>query len=374
MESAENIFMLESPIQTTNSRGNQINPDENFYRSGFCKHLYNEMLRAQRSKSPLSILILTVEGKTDHTAINMDELFSLLKKRTRDIDICGLINYKTIGVILPYTNEEGAKNACAKIVNEGKSQVYFVGIYTYPDHIFESLTQRGSIQSNKLLFASNELIGNVWIKLLIKRCIDVIGSIVCLIIFMPVMIITALAIRITSPGPVIYRQRRLGRAGVPFTMYKFRSMRQDTDDKIHREYIRAFMSGNGEKVNNGDENRPLYKIKCDPRVTNVGRFIRKYSIDELPQLFNVLKGEMSLVGPRPALAYEAEKYQPWHLRRILEAKPGLTGLWQVTGRSKTKWDDSVRLDIRYIKKLSLRYDLQILLRTVREVLRGTGGL
>ncbi len=374
MEKADNIIMLESPTLTANSRWNRVIPDANFYRSGFCKQLYNEVLRAHRSKSALSILILTVNSDVKDDTINMAEFLILLRERTRDIDISGLINYKTIGVILPYTNEEGAKKTYGKIVNEKKYRIFSLGIFTYPDHIFESLTKSGFIQQNYLLTEQNELMGNVWLKLLTKRFMDIVGSTACLIIFMPAMVIAALAVKVTSPGPVIYRQIRLGKTGVPFTMYKFRSMRPNTDDKIHREYIREFMNGNHEKVNNGDDKRPLYKIRYDPRVTKVGRFIRKFSIDELPQLFNVLKGEMSLVGPRPALAYEVEKYESWHLRRILGVKPGLTGLWQVNGRSRTGWDDSVRLDIQYINKWSVRYDLMILFKTVKEVFRGAGGV
>jgi lipopolysaccharide/colanic/teichoic acid biosynthesis glycosyltransferase len=146
------------------------------------------------------------------------------------------------------------------------------------------------------------------------------------------------------------------------------------DDQIHREYIQNFINGDHEKVNQGDAEKPLYKIKSDPRTTRVGRFIRKTSIDELPQFFNVLKGDMSLVGPRPPLPYEAEKYQSWHLRRILEMKPGITGLWQVEGRSKTGWDDTVRLDIRYIRHWSLMLDFKILFKTVKVVLRDRGAV
>jgi lipopolysaccharide/colanic/teichoic acid biosynthesis glycosyltransferase len=151
-------------------------------------------------------------------------------------------------------------------------------------------------------------------------------------------------------------------------------MHIDMDDQIHRDYIRDFIKGNHEKVNQGDMGEPLYKIKSDPRITSVGRFIRKTSIDELPQFFNVLKGDMSLVGPRPPLPYEAEKYEPWHLRRILDMKPGITGLWQVEGRSKTDWDDSVRLDIRYIRNWSLMLDMKIILKTVKVVLGRRGAL
>ena len=151
-------------------------------------------------------------------------------------------------------------------------------------------------------------------------------------------------------------------------------MHIDTDDQIHRDYIGHFINGHHEKVNHGDAEEPMYKNKADPRITKVGSFIRKTSIDELPQFFNVLKGDMSLVGPRPPLPYEAEQYQSWHLQRILDMKPGITGLWQVEGRSKTDWDNSVRLDIRYIQNWSLKFDLKILIRTVEIVLKCKGAV
>jgi exopolysaccharide biosynthesis polyprenyl glycosylphosphotransferase len=216
--------------------------------------------------------------------------------------------------------------------------------------------------------------GPSWFKLLLKRGVDILGSIIGIVIFMPVMLITALAIKVTSPGSVIFKQIRLGKKGTPFTFYKFRSMYMNTDNQIHRDYIRDYIKGHNEEVNQGDAEKPLFKIKFDPRITRIGRFIRKTSIDELPQFFNVLKGDMSLVGPRPPLPYEAEKYESWHLRRILEMKPGITGLWQVEGRSKTGWDDAVRLDIRYIQNWSLLLDVKILFKTVKEVLGDSGAL
>lgn len=200
------------------------------------------------------------------------------------------------------------------------------------------------------------------------------GSLIGILLFSPIMLITMIAIKSTSPGPVIFKQIRLGRRGVPFVFYKFRSMFINTDDRIHREYVAHLIKGHLEEINQGDQDKPLYKIKSDPRVTRVGQIIRKTSIDELPQLFNVLKGDMSLVGPRPPLPYEVEKYQSWHLRRVLDAKPGITGLWQVTGRSQTSFDDMVRLDLQYIRNWSLWLDFKILLKTVKVVLKLAGAV
>ena len=144
------------------------------------------------------------------------------------------------------------------------------------------------------------------------------------------------------------------------------------DDQIHREYMAKLIEGRVEEINQGDAETPLFKMKSDLRITPVGKIIRKTSIDELPQLYNVLKGEMSLVGPRPPLLYEVEKYQPWHLRRMLDVKPGMTGLWQVNGRSRTSFDEMVRLDVRYAQDWSLWLDLRILLKTAKAVFSSKG--
>jgi len=149
-------------------------------------------------------------------------------------------------------------------------------------------------------------------------------------------------------------------------------MRCDNDDAVHREYVKNLIQGRHDQINEGDAEQPAYKMQSDTRITAVGRIIRRTSIDELPQLFNVLKGEMSLVGPRPPIPYEIEDYQSWHLRRLQEVRPGITGLWQVEGRSKTSFDDMVRLDLRYIRNWSLWLDIKILFKTVLVVIRCDG--
>jgi lipopolysaccharide/colanic/teichoic acid biosynthesis glycosyltransferase len=153
-------------------------------------------------------------------------------------------------------------------------------------------------------------------------------------------------------------------------MQKFRTMKVDADAALHREYVTSFINAKAQSQQSAGQ--PLFKIANDPRVTRVGRVLRKTSLDELPQLWNVLRGEMSLVGPRPALPYELEQYKPWHCRRVLEAKPGITGLWQVVGRSRTTFDEMVRLDLRYAKTCSLWNDLKILAATPAAVFSGKG--
>jgi lipopolysaccharide/colanic/teichoic acid biosynthesis glycosyltransferase len=205
----------------------------------------------------------------------------------------------------------------------------------------------------------------------IKRAMDIVGSAGALLLLSPLFAAIALAIKLTSKGPVLFRQPRLGQYGKSFTFLKFRSMRTDCDSRIHEEYVSQFIAGRANGNTNGSS-APVYKIQEDPRITSVGRFLRKTSLDELPQFWNVLRGEMSLVGPRPPIAYEYKAYELWHRRRVLEIKPGITGLWQVEGRSRTRFDDMVRLDLKYARAWSIWLDVKILLQTPGAVLTGEG--
>jgi lipopolysaccharide/colanic/teichoic acid biosynthesis glycosyltransferase len=209
------------------------------------------------------------------------------------------------------------------------------------------------------------------LPLLLKRVIDAVGSIVALIVLSPLFAVVALIVKVTSRGPVLFRQQRIGQFGVPFEFLKFRSMYVANDAKIHEEYVRNFIAGKGQ-TSNKDGHEAVYKITNDPRITPIGRLMRRTSLDELPQFWNVLKGQMSLVGPRPSVSYETEGYNVWHRRRLFEAKPGITGLWQVHGRSRTTFDEMVRLDLRYSRNWSPLVDLKILLKTPRAVLSGDG--
>jgi lipopolysaccharide/colanic/teichoic acid biosynthesis glycosyltransferase len=210
------------------------------------------------------------------------------------------------------------------------------------------------------------------IALGLKRMIDVAGSLFGLMLLSPFFALAAVLIKLTSKGPVFYRQVRVGRFGKPFVFLKFRTMQVTNDASIHKDYVRRFISGKAHSKKSHDGQASFYKLVNDPRVTRVGRFLRRISFDELPQLLNVLRGEMSLVGPRPPIPYECEVYQLWHRRRLLEAKPGMTGLWQVNGRSRTSFDDMVRLDLRYTRSWSLWLDIKILLKTPQAVLSGEG--
>ena len=210
------------------------------------------------------------------------------------------------------------------------------------------------------------------VSLSVKRLIDIVGSLVGLVLCLPVLAIIALAIKLTSRGPVFFRQVRLGQYGRKFTFLKFRSMYVNNDHRIHEEYVTRFIVGASDTEQiNGDQQK-VYKLTADPRITPVGRFLRNTSLDEIPQFLNVLLGDMSLVGPRPPVTYEFNRYDLWHKQRLLALKPGITGLWQVDGRSRVKFDDMVRLDIRYARSWSLWLDIKILLQTPRAVISGSG--
>jgi lipopolysaccharide/colanic/teichoic acid biosynthesis glycosyltransferase len=193
----------------------------------------------------------------------------------------------------------------------------------------------------------------------LKRLLDVVAAVLLLLFLAPLLALCALAIRLESPGPVLFRQQRVGEGGRLFTMLKLRSMYASADVKAHRDYVASFIHGRAQPA----AQEGLFKLVADPRVTRVGRWLRRTSLDELPQLWNVLRGEMSLVGPRPPIAYELEHYQPAHFGR-LRAKPGITGLWQVSGRNRTTFEQMVALDLEYIQTRSLGMDLWILLRTI----------
>lgn len=206
---------------------------------------------------------------------------------------------------------------------------------------------------------------------LFKRIADIVGSTTVMILFAPFFAVLAVAVKLSSPGPVLFRQERIGRYGQKFTFFKFRSMYVANDESLHREFTRRFISGelheeSGESPNKG------FKIRNDPRVTPIGKWLRRTSLDELPQFWNVLIGDMSIVGPRPPLSYEVSQYDTWHRQRLMTVRPGITGLWQVCGRSRVKFDEMVRLDLLYVENWDLLLDLWIIALTPQAVVGGSG--
>ena len=206
----------------------------------------------------------------------------------------------------------------------------------------------------------------------LKRMMDVAGSALALVLFAPLFVGIAAAIKATSKGPVFFRQQRVGQHGVPFVFLKFRSMFTGNDASTHKEYVQKLIAGKAERHPSNSASGGVFKLTKDPRITRVGAFLRRTSLDELPQFINVLQGQMSLVGPRPPLPYEVDAYDFWHRRRLLEAKPGITGLWQVSGRSRVTFDEMVRLDLRYARTWTPWVDLKILVRTPVAVVFGDG--
>lgn len=207
--------------------------------------------------------------------------------------------------------------------------------------------------------------------LLLKRTIDMIGSSVGLIFLSPIFLLIAILVKLDSSGPVIFKQTRVGLGGRTFTFCKFRSMYENNDSSVHRKYIVDLIRGTARATVRTVGAKKVFKMDKDPRITRAGRVLRRTSLDELPQLFNVLKGDMSLVGPRPGLLYEVKMYKDWYTRRLTTI-PGITGLWQVSGRSQRTFDEMVALDLAYIDNWSLWLDIKILLKTIFVVLSKQG--
>ena len=332
----------------------------------FRRSLEREKRRAERSHCALSLAVLRVPAEHDAGGL-VAELLAI----KRETDLVGWLDAATVAVLLVDTDEQGREGFLRKVTTLTAERGVVADAATFPEALFDSLA-RGcaadvEARAQRLIAGEGETAGYAG-----KRTFDFVFAAVALLLLTPLMLLVALAIALESPGPVIYRQKRLGRGGVPFTFYKFRSMWIDVDEDIHRDFVvRLIHKGDVEPAPPGSPAN-TYKLSGDARITRVGRFIRKTSIDELPQLFNVLRGDMSLVGPRPPLPYEAANYEPWHLRRILGVQPGLTGLWQVEGRSRVSFNEMVRMDLRYLRKCSFGLDLSIIVRTVRVVLTCDG--
>jgi lipopolysaccharide/colanic/teichoic acid biosynthesis glycosyltransferase len=241
-------------------------------------------------------------------------------------------------------------------------------VATYPALVHQVLERRSEQASAVMVYGGLGQYDSDLVYRSLKRCMDVVVALAFLLLLLPVFIAIAVLIRVTSPGPVFFRQERIGKGGQPFTLYKFRSMVVNADPRIHQAAVERYFRG---EVLSPDSKTAKFKLVNDPRVTRVGGILRKTSLDELPQLLNVVRGDMSLVGPRPALAYEVARYTDFELQR-LAVPQGLTGLWQVTGRSRVSYREALQLDVEYAGRCSLALDLKILFLTVPAVLLGRG--
>jgi lipopolysaccharide/colanic/teichoic acid biosynthesis glycosyltransferase len=349
----------------------------------FGRMLYVERKRSERSGRSFVLMLLecTALLKAGIDDASFARMLTALSGATRDTDIKGWhTEAATIGVIFTelgadadgravanalLTKVAGALSSVLSITEINEVKLSF---HVFPEE-WDKHKPRGSDEPiyDQLLHKPSASRGYG----IVKRSMDIFLSALALIIGLPVFIAVALAVKLTSRGPVLFRQERCGLYGRTFNFLKFRSMYTNSDPAIHREFVTSFIS-NGTAAGDVPSNDAAYKLPSDPRITRIGSFLRKTSLDELPQFLNVLKGDMSLVGPRPPLPYEVVCYQLWHKTRLLAAKPGITGLWQVNGRSRVKFDDMVRMDLQYADSRSLWLDIQILLQTPVAVLSGNG--
>ena len=345
--------------------------------------LYLERKRAQRSGRRFVLMLLDLGGllKNARKGQLLAKLLKAMNQSTRDTDLKGWYKDESvIGVIFTEVGEAEDKfvvhalstkltNALYDTLNIQEVNEIQLSFHIFPED-WEDDGPDGPAKST--LKVALDLESNRRPAAFgIKRLFDIAGSFAAIVLFSPLFVIIAIAVKLTTKGPILFRQVRLGQYGKTFTFLKFRSMYINNDHTVHKDYVKRFIAG-APDTQQPANNQQVYKLTADPRVTTVGRFLRKTSLDELPQFFNVLQGEMSLVGPRPPVIYEFENYALWHRERLAAVKPGITGLWQVEGRSRVKFDDMVRLDIRYARSWSLWLDIKILLQTPRAVLKGEG--
>ncbi len=349
----------------------------------FVSMLYLERRRAERAQKRFVLMLVDVKKAIieNPRKRTLAQITSALTSVTRETDIVGwYLEESLIGVIGTEIGRAKPKVVQDKMLNkvrvafedslgEERSANISVSFHFFPKEWEEGDSDHtASIALYPDLSRTEE---NRKFALGVKRAMDIAGSAAALVLFSPVFAAIALAIKLGSKGPVLFKQERLGQYGRPFTVLKFRSMRTDCDSSIHEEYVNKFITGKVESEIEAGSSK-VYKLQRDPRITGVGHFLRKTSLDEFPQFWNVLSGDMSLVGPRPPIAYEFRAYDVWHRRRVLEIKPGITGLWQVNGRSRTRFDDMVRLDLKYARVWSLWLDVKILLQTPAAVFTGDG--
>ena len=343
-----------------------------------------ERKRTERSRKPFLLMLLDMGNglRSDNNNKALDKILSALSLSTRETDVTGWYqNNSVVGVMFTEFGAEDRNTILSTMMtrvsetlrNNLSSQQFgliSISFHLFPEEWNHDIPQRPSNPTLYPDLARRDSAKKFFCA--IKRIMDIVGSALALLLFSPFLLAIAIAIKLTSKGPVFFRQKRVGQYGEQFVFLKFRSMHVNNDASVHKAFVKKLIAGNAESQPANGNSNGVYKLTKDSRITRIGGFLRRSSLDELPQFINVLRGEMSLVGPRPAIAYEVEAYDIWHRRRVLEAKPGITGLWQVNGRSRIKFDDMVRLDLRYAKTWSPWMDLKILLRTPVAVVFGDG--
>jgi len=348
----------------------------------FRDSIVRERKRTERSGLTMVILLVGVQdGRQQHAFDLFPDIGQALSAIKSDIDILGWFEHQAVmGLIVPDVDPNTLAATCERLEASFRREIsercgqknadrltIRLRVYPEPHRMREEDLQHVDPYLYPELHANQEAITNFQI---LKRAMDIVASVLLLMLLAPLLLAIAGIVKLSSRGPVIFRQIRIGQMMKPFMICKFRTMYADSDNGIHHDYVSWFISSSSKGQEKGKSS--FFKLTNDPRITPIGHFLRKTSLDELPQLWNVLRGEMSLVGPRPPLWYELQQYKPWHRHRVLEAKPGITGLWQVTGRSRTTFDEMVRLDLRYARGRSLWADIKILLSTPAAVIKGKG--
>lgn len=342
----------------------------------FGELLCGERRRAERSRKPFLLMLLDLRKilVNGNGGKLIENVWSAVCSASRESDIRGWhLQGAVLGIIFIEVKADGpvpvsdiihakVATALSSRLEIGEVERIDIRMYLQPDSASNWEDWSGLYRDLREKDSDKKL------HRVVKRGLDIMGSATALLLLGLPMAIIALLIKLTSRGPILFRQARVGYRGVPFTFLKFRTMRHSNDGAVHKEFIQRFISGEMSSAGQA----AVYKITDDPRITRVGKFLRKTSLDELPQFWNVLIGQMSLVGPRPPIPYEVEYYDTWHRRRVLEVKPGLTGLWQVKGRSRTTFNDMVRLDLQYAKQWSVWLDLKILFETPLAMISGDG--
>lgn len=350
----------------------------------FARTLFVERKRTERSGRSFVLMLLesTRLLKAGDDSQSLSKVLDALSRSSRDTDTRGW--YKTgttLGVIFTELGADVEGNAVAAAllgkVTKALSDTLAISdineirlsFHVFPDDWAKS----GPHDPPDSGYYDDLVHQNTPRRLhrLAKRAMDISGSLCALLFGLPLFLCIAVAIKLTSPGPVLFCQPRLGQYGRKFNFLKFRSMRANNDATIHQEFVKSFIVSGSNGSAAATAPAP-YKIAADPRITPIGHFLRRTSLDELPQFLNVLLGDMSLVGPRPPLPYEVEVYRIWHRTRLLAAKPGITGIWQVAGRSRVKFDDMVRMDLQYATTWTLWLDIKILFQTPRAVFSANG--
>lgn len=387
MFSLSELFSTEDISQKRNDIS-KLNIDGLISEEAFRTLLEVERKRTERSGKPFMLMLLDIsfimksfnKGTHDKNEMssNLKKLAQSLATVTRDTDIKGWHESKhSLGIIFTEITKEGKDIIIQKIKEciESKLQPEIssninISCFWYP---FESEDEKKDYGYYEIFYPDPALkSAKNKIDSFAKRSLDIAGSLFGLFIFFPVFLFASVLIKLTSKGPVFFRQERVGKGGKHFRIYKFRTMRAiNNDTKQHQEFMKQFIHGQADGMTDGAGNK-VFKMTNDSRITKIGNFLRKTSLDEVPQFINVLIGDMSLVGPRPPIPYEVAEYDLWHRRRVLEVKPGITGYWQVEGRSKTNFDNMVRMDIRYIASQSFLFDLKVIVKTPIVLLTAKG--